>query len=255
MNNKNSGIQIWVSLLLWLSISSCSTQRKYYSAGVVVYKILFYEPTLKKYVSVKTYGPDTKVWFKDSTAIVKTMGISINTDTNNIETRKVVVMYYTYIDLRSMLFYKYASFSDTAKIIQSYTEKQSDTIIWGVNWKFYQPKNIPYTEPLQNMGDTIIENKIYKRIKVINMPFSDTDKATTAIAYFDCSKKNTLFQIDIALGSKVGCPILKYYTLPSNKYPSSTAGEIDFVSDKLTPEELKVFDIWEKNVKKYPVKE
>jgi hypothetical protein len=219
------------------------------------FKKIFYEPALKKYVHDEPYGPDTKVWFKDSVAIVKTMGISINTDSNNIEIRTVGLMHYTYIDLRKMVFYKYINFSDTAKIIQSYNQAQADTVFWNVNWRFYQYHDIPYTEPLQNMPDTVMDNKVFKRIRIINKPINDTTNIRTSIAYFDCERKGTMFQIDKTLSEKIGCPLVKYYILPSIKYAGAMAGEIEFVTDKLTPEELKVFDAWEKNVKKYPVKE
>lgn len=253
MNKNRYENLIWSSLLILLTFSSCKAQKKCNNCGIVVYKMLLYKPAIKRYVREETYYPETKVWFRDSTAIVKTMGIYFNTDSNNIETRKAEAMYYTYIDLRKMIFYKYGFFSDTAKVIQSYNKTQADTVVWGVNWRFYEPKNIPYSEPLQNMTDTVIEKKVFKRIRLINNSENDTNKIS--IAYFDCTQKATMFVINKALTDIAGCPMVKYYILPSIRWPGALAGELDFVSDKLTPEEVKVFDAWKKNVKKYPVKE
>ncbi|MEI7736812.1 MAG: hypothetical protein WCI49_15195 [Ferruginibacter sp.] len=253
MSKKKYENFIWRFLFILLTISSCTAQKNCNNCGIVIYKMMLYKPEIKKYIPEETYYPDTKIWYSDSTVIVKTMGINAPT-VDWVETkREIVLMYYTYIDLRKMLFYKYASFSDTAKIIQSYNEAQSDTVFWGVNWRFYQPKNIPYTEPLQNMDDTIIEKKIFKRIKLINNSGNDTNKIS--IAYFDCKQKATMFVINKALTDIAGCPMVKYYILPSIKWPTALAGELDFISDKLTEEELKIFDAWGNNVKKYPVKQ
>jgi len=103
------------------------------------------------------------------------------------------------------------------------------------------------------MDDTIIEKKIFKRIKLINNSGNDTNKIS--IAYFDCKQKATMFVINKALTDIAGCPMVKYYILPSIKWPTALAGELDFISDKLTEEELKIFDAWGNNVKKYPVKQ
>jgi hypothetical protein len=255
MYQKNSILISFFSFLSLFIFLSCSAQKKCKNCGIVVFKNMFYEPSLKKYVHDEPYGPDTKVWFKDSIAIVKTMGIHAPT-VNGVETkREVVLMFYTFIDLRKMLFYKYATFYDTAKIIQSYNKVQADTVFWNVNWRFYQYHDIPYTEPLENLPDTIIEGKVFQRIRIINKPTIDTTNIRTSIAYFDCERKGTMFQIDKSLSEKKGCPMVKYYILPSIKYAGAIAGEIEFVSDKLTPEELKIFDAWERNVKKYPIKE
>jgi hypothetical protein len=247
--------KIFIISVLLFTISSCSAQKKCKNCGIVVFKKMFYEPALKKYVHDEPYGPDTKVWFKDSIAIVKTMGIHAPT-VNGVEIkREVVLMHYTYIDLRKMLFYKYATFSDTAKIVQSYNKVQADTVFWNVNWRFYEYHDILYTEPLESLPDTIIEGRVFQRIKIINKNIKDTTDIKTSIAYFDCERKGTMFQIDKTLSEKIGCPMVKYYILPSIKYAGAIAGEIEFVTDKLTDAELKVFDAWEKNVEKYPVKE
>ena len=255
MKNKCTRRSLLFIPLFSVLVISCSIPKHATHCGIVISKIKFYNPILRKYVRSETFGPDIKVWFKDSTVIVKTMGISINRDTNNIETRSVYVAYYTYVDLTKMVFYKYANFSDTAKIIVRYTEAQSDSVFWNVNWKFYKRNDIAHTGPIENMSDTIMNNRTYKRLKLTEKPTNDSTDFQATIVYFDCARKGTIFQYDKHLSEQVGCPMVAYNELPTAKFPRTLSCEIEFVTDKLTPEELKVFDAWEKNVKKYLVKQ
>jgi hypothetical protein len=248
---------IIILLIFFCSIVtiSCSLPVKISKSGVVVSRIKFYEPTFKKYISSESFAPDTKIWFKDSIVIVRAMKISISMNSDSIETRKVDVSYYTYVDLTKMLFYRYTNFSDTAKIIESYTESQSDSIFWNVNWKFYKRNDIAYTEPIEEMADTLINKKTYKRLRLTSKSINENDEFKVIITYFDCTKKGTMFQYDKHLSEQVGCPMVSFEGQPTVKNPNPISFEIEFVTDKLTEEELKVFSAWEKNVKKYPVKQ
>jgi hypothetical protein len=238
-----------------VTILSCIPKKKYKNCGLVVYKTLFYEPSLKKYIPAEIYGPETKIWYKDSAVIFKIMGVKLPNTTNGIETTKrdVVLMHYIYLDLTKMLFYKYASFSDTAQIVQSYNQLQSDTVLYGVTWKFYERRSIPHTKPFEIIADTMIDGKIFKRVKIIVNRQNDSTQTNTMVAYFDCSRKGNIFQINKGLSDSLGCPMVAVYTLSTADNPITLAAELEFISDKLTYEELKVFDAWEKNVKKYPV--
>jgi hypothetical protein len=50
----------------------------------------------------------------------------------------------------------------------------------------------------------------------------------------------------------MGCPLVRLDNFPSSDPSSGSSDEIVFIRDSLTKEERKVFDAWEKNLKKYP---
>jgi hypothetical protein len=252
-NNYSNFIYI---LIIGLSIAGCKISNQHISKkGVVAFITKFYNKDSGRYIRSEEYGPTVKLWYKDSIVIIQNMAISFATDTNNIETQKAYILNYIYINLPQKKFYRYTTFTDTAQIIDSYTQDKEDSILWGVSWKFYKWNEMPHTEPFAKLKDTIIDNREYKRMKIVDYTHSDSINKRISIAYFDCNRSGTIFQINKQLSEIVGCPMVKLYVQPSEKYQRTIGGELDFISDKLTTEELKIFDAWERNVKKYPVKE
>jgi hypothetical protein len=61
-----------------------------------------------------------------------------------------------------------------------------------------------------------------------------------------------LFTYDTLLSKQVGCPLVKVYGYSPIKKGIPTSAEINFLSDTLSKNELKIFDAWEKNEKKTP---
>jgi hypothetical protein len=91
-------------------------------------------------------------------------------------------------------------------------------------------------------------------MKIVDYTKNDSIDKRVIIAYFDCARKGTMFTINRQLSQIVNCPLVKLQTQPSEKYKSAIAGEIEFTSDKLSTEELRIFNAWEKNAKKYLAK-
>lgn len=224
---------------------SCSSQRNCTNCGLVVSKLKFFDTVAYRYIDNQIYWPDHKIWYKDSMVIEEISGIYIKTDTAGQEWRKVEVLHYTFIDLRSRSFYDYITFSDTARIIKQYTQPDSLGVPGGSF--FYVPRDLTITEPVQVFTDTVIENIIYKRIK-----FSNGNRSS--IGYLQCDRKGTLFQFYKLYGEKVGCPMVRIDDLSTPESPISTSSQVDFVIDHLTQEELKVFSAWERNAKRNPIK-
>jgi hypothetical protein len=252
MNTTASTKQIFVYFFTVVFILSCFSQKKVNNSGIVLFKSLFYKPLEKKYLYNEFVIPAIKVWFKDSTVILRMMGVSKDFNNGKLVKAKLIIDNYTYIDLTKMVFYKYNSFTDTASIVQSYNKAQSDTLYWGT--RFYKDVNLSYILSFENLTDTIIAGRNIKRIKMMEDFEKDSANITTSIAYFDCGMQGTIFQINKSLSKYAGCPMVGYYILPSEKNPNARATEIEFIVNTLTTEELKIFDAWEKNAKKYPVK-
>jgi len=73
------------------------------------------------------------------------------------------------------------------------------------------------------------------------------------LAYLRCDKKNSIFHYDRAFDEKMGCPVTRI-EFRDEDIKAFAVGEMEFVRDKLTAEELKVFAAWERNAKLNPVK-
>ena len=247
---KNMQFRLLILGILVSFIISCNAQKSCNNCGMVISGLKFLDTISQQYVSAQIYWPDMRIWYKDSLAIEEITYLYISKDSLGREIRTLKTDHYTFVDLRSRSFYDYSTFSDTAKFVKKYTQPDSVTIFGG--WNFYASRIIPVTEPPKDISDTIIEGINYQRVKFINRREGVSNPVL--IAYLRCDKKGTLFQIDKEFGDKKGCPIVRYEELPTDKNPFANAGEILFVADTLSQEELKVFAAWEKNAKDNPVK-
>lgn len=230
-----------------LAMLSCSGQNKCTNCGLVISKLKFLDTINHEYVSNQIYWPDHRIWYKDSLVIEEISGIYIKRDTSGQEQRAVEVLHYTFIDLRSRSFYEYITFSDTAKAIKQYIQPDSLGVPGGS--VFYVALDVRVTEPVQNMTDTSIDGVAYQRVKFIN-----NAENVVKIGYLRCDKKGTLFQFFKAFSEKRGCPMVRFDDMPTVKYPVSASGQVEFIANSLTSEELKVFAAWERNAKLSPIK-
>ena len=238
--------------ILPVIILSCSSSKPISHCEVVISCLKFYDPKLNDYVKNNLYWPDTKIWYKDSMVIEQIPGLYMNTDTNGIETRWVKTEYYTFIDLRTKSFYDYSSFSDTAGLIKKYIQADSTPVSGG--WNFYAQRDWPGQLTPVSLSDTLIDNIVYKRIQVIKEPDSTQQNKKIWIGYLNCDRKNTLFMFDKSLSKTTGCPIVRFDEQPLPEFVfRPVSAQIEFISDTLSNDELKVFNAWEKNAKNNPV--
>jgi hypothetical protein len=194
----------------------------------------------KQFISAPTYVPDQRVWYKDSLVLTESIGIDIN---NNDRFAKP--LHYTFINLKTREFYRYLNFSDTAKVIKQFFGPDS----MGVDgvWNFYKRHGEYFFE--NELIDTTIKGENYRRIKAYVL---DKQDKRYLILYLSCKHKDILVQLDKEFGDKMGCPIVRVDRIPYDINALSV--EIEFLSDKFTPEEQKVFNAWEKYARDNPVK-
>ena len=225
---------------------SCSSVRN----GVADIEVINFETIIYDLSQDSSIVPaltiQQKVWRKDSLAIEEVKSLKIVSDDKG--TRQTTVLEgFRFNNLRSKTVYEYKTFSDTATLSRKYFLDDSSVSIQG-GWNFRFKRNVEFSKSPEHLNDTLIDRVIFKRLRVYvknSKIFMD--------CYFRCDKKNTFFTHDLLLSKKVGCPLVKFLTYsPIRKNPGQSA-EISFLSDSLTNEELKVFDAWEKNLKKYPV--
>jgi hypothetical protein len=233
---------------------SCTGQRKCNNCGMIKYSMKNYNPRIHDYIMDETFWQNPRIWYKDSLAIEEIKQMSTDEDPFGNETKTVSIRHFTFIDIKTRSLYDYTSFSDTAKLIRKYT--QSDSIPVPGGWTFYgEAKELSGFEPPENLSDTMIDNVLYKRVKLIYInPTSQEKIREESIAYFRCDIKNIMFSLVKNISKKNGCPCVRKDQIPTSlKNPVAVSLQIEFVANKLTPEELKVFDAWEKNAKKNPV--
>ena len=241
------GINLLLLCLLIYNLTSCGCQNKGISFGIVRVKIQIFDtittPLLKPLLAT-----DYRIWYKDSLVIEEIKLIRFMTDTAGKKSTDVTVTHYTFVDLKSKSFYDYKNFSDSAGMVKKYS--QPDSIPVNGGWNFYFKRDVEYIGSPQIVDDTIMSEIRYKRVKF------NTQKGKNvyiSIGYFRCDKIGSMFKFDYSYSDKMGCPLVKIDEFPVTK-GNRMGAEIDFISDTLSEKELKVFDSWEKNEKKYPVR-
>lgn len=235
-------------VLLLFNFLACKPDKRVVDSGVVINKIQVLDSgsTLSNLHANLTI--DSKIWYKDSLAIEAITLTRFITDTSGKQTFETIIKHYVYMDPRTKSFYYYKNFSDTAKIIKKYAGIDSFERDGG--WNFYSEKNIEFTGIPAVLSDTIIEHVNYKRVKF------NTKKEKynyTSIGFFRCDKMGTMFKLDKVYSDKIQCPLVKVYDFPKDG-GRGMSKEINFISDTLTENELKVFNAWEKNAKHNPIK-
>lgn len=246
------------TVFLLIIFLSCKSQKTSTSNGLVLYKTRYLDQNTKKFVS-GAFEKDRKVWFKDSLIIGEGSHVNIKNDEFGNLSWENFVGEYTFIDLRTKSFYEYATFSDTAQSIDKYM--QPDTGRNKRGWNFFSKASIFSLENLEKISDTTINGIIYKRIKsfkIVEIQNPEEQKLLgkqqmiIQVGYLRCDLKNSVFSLDKPLHEKFGCPIVRFDQIsPSNN--SWIITEREFLPNKLTPEELKVFEAWERNARQSPV--
>ena len=241
----------------FIIIACCKKPKKCHNCGVVIAKNYFYIPDSGKYINSQINSPDTKMWFKDSMAIIETYAAVIDIDYKGHETRKMVLSSYTFVDLKNEWYYQYHSFTDTATLVIQFTPHNADSVqVNTIMWTFFNRGINEVSESEMAIEDTIIDKVNYKRKQFI-YPIYTKDEIwkETGIAYYRCDKTGTLFTYGDDYSKQVKCPMVKVEFLQSPLHKSmGTLSEIVYDRNELTAEELKVFDAWEANEKKHPMK-
>ena len=205
-------------------------------------------------VSTQTYSKegvltDMNIWYNGNLVVEEIRTIKESRDSNGYK-RETPIAYYLFIDRKTKNFYHYSSFSDTARILDKYT-LPDDSVMRGLGgWPFYKDLIIDSVRERQYLKDTVINGITYKRIL---FSVKEDGKIFPTVRYLRCDKTGTLFSFNNSLRDKLGCPIVRIDYLPTTDNQRPNSSEIVFVRDKLSNEELKVFEAWKKNEKKYLV--
>lgn len=232
----------WIVLIAFYSCTNSKVQES--SSGVVLLVTKQYDSASHEYRKSKIF-PEIKCWYKDGAVIEEIKHVGIISGNNNQKIFSQNVDHYTYIDLKNGRLYNYSSFSDTARLLKNYT-KENKHDIEGLNLFEQENDNINKT-PYQ-LQDTVINDVLYKKyIIYYPNPYTEHHEELALIGYARCDKRGTLFQYFKGLKGFKNCPVVRIDYPPSKNDPHAFSFEFKFLSDLLTAEELKLFDVWEKN--------
>lgn len=232
-----------LSLIHFASCTSMAQTDQPGKLGEVQMKTHFYDAK-----GNPTFTDLLRVWYKDS-AVVEEMHRTNTVTAAGVTTVTYPVILYRYIHLRTKTMYDYKSFSDTAKIINKAV--LPDSLMEDYGWSFYSDKILRIKGAPEPLSDTIIDNITYKRAK---FSFERHDpKKNFLIGYLRCDGKGLLFSLEKAYSRQLNCTMVKFFDFQVGRERPYASQEIDFVSDTLTQEELKIFDAWQRNAKENPV--
>ncbi|MEO8405445.1 MAG: hypothetical protein ABI480_12645, partial [Chitinophagaceae bacterium] len=191
------------------------------------------------------------MWYRDSFVIAENLAVDIETVNNGPEKWRTYTKSYTFIDLKDKSFYVYSSYSDTARLLNTYVQTDTGKIEGG--WNFFKNKGVFTWPNKQVIADTIIDGIKYGRVRAEGF-IKDGDKQNRNIqtAYFRCDKKGSFFYIDKPVSEQMGCPVLRFDFVTPGFFEERT--EIVFLADQLTLQQLHVFDVWEKYIKQHPAR-
>ncbi len=235
-----------IALLFSSCKNSDSKSKSLETPLVIEYVMNIYEPLDSGQLKLSMNRKD-KVWYRDSLAIESVSKVHIISDKTGTR-QDLQLLYYRFSDLKKNWAYEYDSFSDTAKLLRKYSYNDTVQVINGWNFKF--KRKWDYNGNPEILPDTTVDGVLYKRARLMRGPQTDPN---IAICFFRCDKNFQIFVLDSFLSEMIGCPFVKGFISSPSKKEVSLSNEIVFLANEFTPAEQKVFDAWEKNIKKYTI--
>lgn len=242
--------------------TNCSTNKQLFNnKGVILNIIRVYDTITSKYVEPIPIK-DTKLWIKDSLVIKEIIGINCKTELNGKTTCETYTDKYLFIDLKHDVYYEYKNFSDTAKVLYAYDRntKGRPSTVWDLKGESTSFK----TNNLKQKSDTSIEGINFQRFTWSSMQkyyfdkFPNVKDSTETMSYYTgfirSDYKNFLVCFEKKLSEKLGKPLVGYHVY-TPYFKSNWLFLQEPLTNKLTKEEMKVFEAWEKNETLFPVKE
>lgn len=223
--------------------ASCFSRKPVHRSGVVILTNRGWDSSKNDFVEIRISSVK-KVWYRDSLVIMPLVRTEQNTDIHKKTTIKHITEGYVFLDLRTRWFSEYAVFSDTSRPLKIYTQPDTTLILGG--WNFYGPRLWNVLEPFADLSDTVIDGVKYSRLLFYAKYPSGT---LQEIAYLRCDRKGTLFELHKDFSRLKGCPSVRIDGIVSAWNPHPISSTIDFVRDRLTPQEEKIFDAWERNTR------
>lgn len=215
----------------------CFSQQNIQS-GSAVLKTLLYDGTNHRYYSNEAMFPDTKIWFKDSLVIENLKFVNNSRKNDVLQNVSIKSLCYIFFDIKNNKKNIYEHLADTAILysLPNYDKDKLGTNLWSLGDTTLNSTPIV-------MFDTLINNFPYKRLQ---FQWGQPGKKETWIAYARCSKEPGIIDLSKWASAKLGCPVLALERPATKDNPVGYMNVLEIISEKLTAEELAVFEAWEK---------
>lgn len=153
---------------------------------------------------------------------------------------EVSLLYFLLIDPGSQQYLYYSSFSDTSRLLYRFEGVNPVPKMGG--WDMYSPKKFDYTS-YRKIPDTCINRKVYGRFLFER---ASQGFANLLILYTDCKQSPRPVSYLKPFHQITGCPVVRMDTYSNGKLVGIS--QLVYVSEKLAPEERKVFTALEKKL-------
>jgi len=240
-----------------LFISGCTSQKKLKHTGVLSSELRMQHANSDEII-IPDYSSDIKMWYWDRYVIQRIMLIRIF-DSADVHTWRTEESFYTFLDLKTRNYFRYSSFSDTARMIQCcYTTTDSLGIEYG--WNFFYKPVIAKKPEITFLTDTVLNGITYKRAMSFRnktLPDKKIIVEPNQMYYFHTTRKALVFTLNHSLTELTGYPVTRIDLFDSFKSDHAKfrwIRQIQFEADSLTAGEKKVFKKWIENAKQDPVK-
>jgi hypothetical protein len=235
-------------------ITSCSAIKKTSkNCGLFFADVRMYSKSKGIFVTPAYHSPDIKRWYRDSIVVMEGDSVSIKENFDGKESSEIFHNRYIYIDLRKRTFYRYRTFSDTAKIERKYSFYDSGRI--DDKWNFFDTTSEFTSQNYFQAPDTTIGGIAFSRYRINSTRKSDFGGFYQNIEtlYLRCDIKDFQLSFNKPLSFKTGCFVSRIEELQP-ELNTCIYYDMKMVRKTLTKEEHKIFDAWEKNARENPVR-
>jgi hypothetical protein len=203
---------------------AASAQKSCSNCGVIKYSYQFYDTVTQQYRD--DVFPPARIWYKDS------MIVEQATDSSK----------YVFVNLKTHDLYDYPRFSSSAQLEKKYRLDDPEVSLNGR--AIYAPEKKTNNAIMTGkLADTVMDGIAYKRIASYYTE-PTLGNRYDFVQYYRCDAKTSLFDLDRETSKTIGCPCVRIDVLPKAQFSVST--RIEYISNTLTDEELKTFDVWSK---------
>lgn len=229
-------------LLVALLLSGCQTNGQGQSKGQALITSYYYSQESGKVVDSVYF----RIWWDGNQSIQQVPLILFEEDSAGNRKDTVLIDHYSFLDSKKNVCYNYKQFSDTAKILKAYSN--IDSVDIGGGWNYLTKQRLRFDKAFRQ-GDTIINGENLQRLSAHR---SEGKNHIDFFMYMNCDMELGNVRLYKHLSDSIGCTIVRNDTYVNDKI--YTSKQLLFVSDKLTADEIKVFEAWSKNVNQTPCK-
>ena len=234
-----------IFLLVVICNYSCSQTIITKSQGVIRESMFSYDNKEKRFVK-EPQVPSHLFWFLDNYVIQEVRGLSTKSLNGEIVSIDTSVTHYTFYDFANKRAFYYDTLGVNAKLLKEFYHP-IDSLIDG--WNFQRTFPLLGRENLTAMPDTIIQGHSLKRLQTRKRFISDSGTIEhVKIGYIRTDIKHSLFHLDKPLDDSLHSTMVRmdFWVKPTNLAMSSS---FEFLRNKLTKNELSVFEAWIKRAR------